>query len=98
MLNNLTGWNLTADDLTEAGGRAFTLCRMFNAREGVSRKDDALPARTSESLPRGATKGSVITQSDLDRMLDEYYAFRGWDENGIPTRERLEALELRSPS
>jgi len=94
MLSNLTGWNMTAHDLTEAGERAFNLCRMFNVREGMSRADDTLPARVGESLPRGATKGSVITQADLDRMLDEYYAFRGWDENGIPTPERLEALGL----
>ena len=28
-------------------------------------------------------------------MLDDYYAARGWDKNGIPTRAKLEELELK---
>jgi aldehyde:ferredoxin oxidoreductase len=27
-------------------------------------------------------------------MLDDYYAFRGWDKNGVPTREKLEGLGM----
>jgi aldehyde:ferredoxin oxidoreductase len=30
----------------------------------------------------------------MDVMLDEYYAVRGWDENGIPTRKKLAELGL----
>jgi aldehyde:ferredoxin oxidoreductase len=100
MLSAVTGWDVTAEDLTRVGERAYNLCRMFNVREGMSRKDDTLPARVGEHLPRGATKDSVITPEDLNRMLDEYYAWRGWDENGIPTPERLSALglEMTRPS
>jgi aldehyde:ferredoxin oxidoreductase len=31
---------------------------------------------------------------ELDRMLDEYYDLRGWTRDGIPTPERLTALDL----
>jgi aldehyde:ferredoxin oxidoreductase len=27
-------------------------------------------------------------------MLPKFYQVRGWDENGVPTREKLEALGL----
>ncbi|WP_003544142.1 aldehyde ferredoxin oxidoreductase family protein [Desulfotomaculum nigrificans] len=94
LLNALTGWDVTPKELMEIGERIFNLCRMFNVREGMNRKDDTLPARCGESLPRGATAGSVITKEDLNRLLDEYYELRGWDNNGIPTPEKLRSLGL----
>jgi aldehyde:ferredoxin oxidoreductase len=48
-----------------------------------------------ESLPDGVAKGQRITKRILDEMLDEYYALRGWDENGIPTPEKLDQLDLK---
>jgi aldehyde:ferredoxin oxidoreductase len=30
----------------------------------------------------------------IEEMLDAYYAARGWDTNGIPTRETLEKFNL----
>lgn len=91
----ITGENFTSARFMEIGARVFNLCRLFNAREGFDRKDDTLPSRMAESLPRGATSGSVITQDDLDRMLDEYYDFRGWTRQGLPTPEKLSALGLK---
>jgi hypothetical protein len=32
--------------------------------------------------------------ANFEAMLDDYYANRGWDENGNPTREILEALGI----
>ena len=34
------------------------------------------------------------TTVDLNKMLDAYYKLRGWDKNGIPTRQKLEELGL----
>jgi aldehyde:ferredoxin oxidoreductase len=31
---------------------------------------------------------------ELGAMLDRYYVLRGWDADGVPTRERLAALGL----
>jgi aldehyde:ferredoxin oxidoreductase len=31
---------------------------------------------------------------ELDEMLDAYYALRGWDADGVPTRGRLTDLGL----
>jgi len=95
-LEAVTGMTITPKEMMVIGARVFNLCRMFNVREGFSRADDTLPARLAESLPRGATKGSTITREDLDRMLDEYYAARGWSRGGIPTPERLAELGLEA--
>jgi len=64
-------------------------------REGFSRKDDYLPKRVQEEpIKEGLSKGEVISQKDLDFMLDEYYEARGWNKNGIPTPEKLQELGL----
>jgi aldehyde:ferredoxin oxidoreductase len=44
-----------------------------------------------EPMPDGPAKGQIV---ELDQMLPEFYKVRGWDENGVPTRERLKSLGL----
>jgi aldehyde:ferredoxin oxidoreductase len=79
--------------LTEIGERQVTLKRLFNTREGISRKDDRLPRRfTHDPMPEGPGKGQVV---DLEPMLDDYYRLRGWDrETGLPTRDTITRLSL----
>ncbi len=90
-----TGWNVTIDELMKTGERIFNLCRAFNIREGIGRKDDTLPKRFTEPLPEGPYKGESLSQKVLGKMLDHYYKLRGWSkETGIPKRKKLEELEL----
>jgi aldehyde:ferredoxin oxidoreductase len=88
-----TGLRLTPEEMREAGARIVTLERMYGVREGLSRIDDSLPSRFRESpLGEGASGGTVV---DLDIMLDEYYAERGWDAvTGHPTPSALHGLGL----
>jgi aldehyde:ferredoxin oxidoreductase len=83
----------SVDTLTEIAERQVNLKRLFNAREGISRKDDNLPARfTDEPMPEGPGKGQVV---DLESMLNDYYRLRGWDlETGLPTKETIRRLSL----
>jgi len=90
MLNSM-GFSLTPDEFLKTGERIWNLTRMFNVREGFGRKDDTLPPRMFE--PRGDT-GWTIRREDFERMLDEYYRLRGWDENGVPKEETLKKLDL----
>jgi aldehyde:ferredoxin oxidoreductase len=77
------------------GERVINLERLFNVREGVRRRDDTLPWRVMhEPIPDGPSAGACCPPDELDRMLDRYYALRGWDADGVPTRERLSALGL----
>jgi aldehyde:ferredoxin oxidoreductase len=41
-------------------------------------------------------KGMYCPSEELDKMLDAYYALRGWTPEGIPTREKLNSLGLAS--
>ena len=91
-----TGWNTTAEELMKTGDRIFTLMRAYGAREGITRKDDDVPARFYEvPLPDGPRKGAILAREKVSRLLDEYYELRGWNrKTGIPTREKLAELEL----
>jgi aldehyde:ferredoxin oxidoreductase len=44
-----------------------------------------------EPMPEGPAKGRVV---ELDVMLPKFYQVRGWDENGVPTKAKLEELGL----
>jgi len=95
LLFNAVGINLSAEEYMVTGERIWNLTRMFNVREGISRKDDTLPPRILEEVPmEGPAKGKVLNREVLERMLDEYYELRGWDKNGIPTQETLKRLGL----
>ena len=93
MIVSCTGFSYQGvEDLKKLGARVTTFARMFNVREGFTRRDDTLPPRLlEEALPEGPAKGQVV---HLEPMLNEYYRLRGWDENGIPTAEKLKELEL----
>ena len=81
--------------LSVMGERIFNLERAFIIRQGTIGKDDALPKRvTTERLPIHGIPGEGQVIGRFPEFLQAYYAMRGWDSNGIPTKERLEALSL----
>jgi aldehyde:ferredoxin oxidoreductase len=91
-LNYVTGWDYDADEFMRTGERLYNLKRLYNTRLGVTRADDTLPKRLlSEPRPDGGAAGYL---PDLEAQLDEYYAFRGWDAQGIPTAAKLAELGL----
>ena len=95
LVNAATGMRLTADEVQQIGERINNVARLFNGREGFSRKDDTFPKRImTEAIKAGGSAGQLISQQDLDTMLDEYYEARGWDKNGNPTAAKLKELGL----
>ncbi len=93
-LNQVTGWNLTPAELLTIGERLHNLKRMYNVRLGINRKDDILPPRLLHLARNDGMAAGVLPE--LDKMLEEYYHLRGWDEKGIPTEEKLKELGLKA--
>jgi aldehyde:ferredoxin oxidoreductase len=92
-----TGMDIPKAQLMQIGERIYTLERLFNLREGFTRKDDALPERYfKEPTPIGlpVAKGKKIDRARFEKMLDEYYALHEWDREGVPKKETLEKLKL----
>ena len=95
MINAVTGWDLSLQEVERIGERIWNLERAFNVREGVGREQDALPHRVMhEPVPEGMHQGMHCPPEELGGMLDAYYALRGWTPDGVPTAERLRSLEL----
>jgi aldehyde:ferredoxin oxidoreductase len=92
----VTGISFTAKDIERIGERVNNLARLFNIREGLTRKDDSMPWRlVNEEIKEGGSKGHLYSQKELDEMLDEYYAARGWDKSGTPTASKLKELGIK---
>lgn len=97
MLSLVTGEEFTEDQLKKAGERIYNLERLLAAREGLSRSDDTIPPRLlDEALEEGPPKDIRIGEENFEKMLDEYYEARGWDEDGEPTEEKLKELRITS--
>ncbi len=87
-----TGFECDEQEFMKKGERIWNLERIFNIKAGFTKDDDRLPERMEkEPIKSGPSKGEV---TDLSKMLPEYYKIRGWDENGVPTTEKLKELGL----
>ena len=95
-LNVVTGWSLDYPQARKIAERQWNMIRCFAAREGFTRQDDRLPIRfMEEPVPEGPMKGSMVSKETLERLKDDYYAYRGWDrKTGNPTKEKLSELGL----
>ena len=93
----VTGWDdFDLDELMEIGERRLNMLRAFNAREGLGRREDRLPAKFFKPLiGTGPTAGVALDAMAIEGALDEYYRLAGWDgATGNPTPETLERLGL----
>ncbi|MGB0748675.1 MAG: aldehyde ferredoxin oxidoreductase family protein, partial [Magnetospiraceae bacterium] len=91
LLDNALPGTWTEERLLQAGERIYTVERLFNLRAGLTGKDDTLPHKMlKEAAKSGAAQGQVV---DLAPMLADYYALRGWDENGVPTNATLDRVQ-----
>jgi aldehyde:ferredoxin oxidoreductase len=91
LLSAATSLNVSGKDFLRIGERIWNLERLFNLREGFTMKDDCLPPRFSTPLPEGGSRNRIVHLKD---MLSEYYALRGWDSQGKPTKSHLKGLNL----
>ncbi len=92
LLTAATGVAFDGKTLEKAADRIQTLERVFNTRMGITKDDDRLPQKPE-------VKDSPEGIADLERhrrMIEDYYRMQGYDPmTGVPTRDRLEELDLR---
>lgn len=92
MYRTATGETVSDEELLHMGDRIWNMEKLYNLENGFTKADDTLPPRLlKEPIPDGPAKGKV---SQLEIMLKEYYALRGWDAMGVPTKEKLKSLDL----
>jgi aldehyde:ferredoxin oxidoreductase len=87
----MVGVPFTVDDVLKTGERIYNLERHYNNLAGFGEGSDTLPKRyTDEPSTQKGSEGHVC---ELDKMLDEYYMARGW-ENGVVPDGKLKELEV----
>ena len=86
LLSAGVGETYTSEEFIKTGDRIYNLERLFNIRENISYSEDTLPDRFFEN--------DGISKEEFNSVLKEYYTYRGWNK-GIPTKEKLDSLELK---
>lgn len=89
-----TGIPYTIDDFVKIGERTWNIERLWNLKAGFTKADDTLPKRLLKEAHREGPSAGVTV--NLDAMLPIYYQERGWDSEGVPSREKLAELGLAS--
>jgi len=90
----VTGWEMSLWELMKVGERAFNMGRAYNAKAGSNANDDVLPPRMFEPLSSGTFKGHRLGKTEFEESVKKVYQMANWDENGVPTRAKLEELDL----
>jgi aldehyde:ferredoxin oxidoreductase len=97
LLYYATGVKYTWDDLYAVADRTYALIRALWVREkgGWSRDYDMPPVKWfKKPLTKGPLAGAKLDYDKYNQLLDYYYELRGWDRNGVPTRDTLHRLGL----
>ena len=76
-----TGLDLDRQKLETMALKIADIVRRFNLREGMNPAEDRLPKFLHQKLQ---DSGKVIAETELGKMLQDYYHLHGWDEQGIP--------------
>jgi len=84
LISSATGIDIDEAGLSQTAKRNRTLIRAVNVRRGLRRSDEKPPEdHWKKRFPELEAK-----------LLDEYYKFKGWNNQGIPTKESLDELAL----
>jgi aldehyde:ferredoxin oxidoreductase len=93
LVKAVTGWQVSLYELMKVGERRLNMLRYFNAREGFTRKEDALPKKFFQPLAgEGPTAGVALDPAEFETALDTYYQLMGWTQDGVPTQAKLVEL------
>lgn len=91
MVNYVTGFDYTLEEIMKLGKRVWYLKRGLSNLFGARADQDHLPKRLMTAMTNGPTEGSL---PDMKLMLKEFYELRGFNPDGVPEREVLQALDL----
>lgn len=96
LVNAVTGWDTGLWELLKGGERVINMYRAFNAREGFTPADDAIPEKFFTPLQGGSLDGKgALDRGQFQEALGLFYRMAGWDpESGKPLSWKLEELDL----
>jgi aldehyde:ferredoxin oxidoreductase len=81
LIRMVTGMDVNEAVLKAKALAIADLIRKFNLREGMTAAADRLPKSLHRPLQ---DTGKVITEAEMETLLQDYYRLHGWDERGVP--------------
>jgi len=94
LVRAVTGWNTSVHEIMTVGERVANLGRVFDLREGFTRKDDTIPSRFFTGQTSGPLKGVPVDPAAFEKGLEYYYDMMGWTPKGVPTAGKLGELGI----
>ncbi len=93
MLRAITGWDVTAEELTQTAARIVAAKKLFNIRAGWRPEEDTLPQRfLKEAVPEDDR--AALSGQRLAELVTAYNAERGWTADGWIEADQQSALGL----
>ena len=94
LVKAVTGWETSLFELMKASERVLSMARIFNVKVGITSRDDSLPARFFTPLKKGRYDGKSVPKKEFGKAVKSYYRMMGWDDEGVPTIEKLAELDI----
>jgi aldehyde:ferredoxin oxidoreductase len=88
----VTGIEYDFDELMRCGERIFTLRRQINLKLGLDPKDNRLHERLAMLKRENSPAKDHLPP--IEKLVDNYFKYRGWDEDGLIMAEKLKQLGL----
>lgn len=98
MLEATTGWNIDEEDWETKASRILQIQRtalLLGGPDFQWKGQDKNPSRFYDPLPTGPHKGEKANKKKVIERKQKYHKKVGWDEHGIPTKEKLKELGLK---
>jgi aldehyde:ferredoxin oxidoreductase len=94
LINTAVDWNYSDSEIREVGPRVLDIERLFNLSRGMTRAHDTLPKRYfDDPAPLRTAKGHHVDRKEFAKALDRFYEVRGWTNEGMVKKPRIEELE-----
>ena len=94
LVSSSTGTEMDENGAVTVTRRVAHVIRAYHVIQGLRRKDDTVPDKYFRDTP--APPRQTLDRKRFDRTVREYYALRGWNDEGIPTGATLDAAGLTS--
>ena len=95
IVDGVTGWGMSVEELEKVGERAMDMARAFNTLEGQTAADDRTAPRFLTGFAFGPREEEHLDADELAKAKSEHYESMGWDpELAIPTRAKWQDLGI----
>ncbi|GAB4157394.1 MAG: aldehyde ferredoxin oxidoreductase [Planctomycetaceae bacterium] len=95
MLNLVTGWDVTAEELGQIAKRIIHTKKLFNVLHGWTPAEDTLPKRFFRKPGASdSSSHSALNPESFQNLVREYNRQRGWTEDGYLPEEMSVELDI----